>query len=171
MILFITNMGQYAIRGYEVDTLDFLLKPVSYFAFALKLDKALVHARNRQTASLIAIESVSRVDDPEKRVAAVSVTARSGLLVFQFENYYEGTLTFDGDFPQATEKQDGEHGFGLRSIQYAVEKYGGSMTVHPEGNLFLLRMSIPIPAFVLTVSASKATVPAKKWKFPCWVPC
>ena len=171
MILFITNMGQYAIRGYEVDTLDFLLKPVSYFAFALKLDKALVHARNRQTASLIAIESVSRVDDPEKRVAAVSVTARSGLLVFQFENYYEGTLTFDGDFPQATEKQDGEHGFGLRSIQYAVEKYGGSMTVHPEGNLFLLRMSTPIPAFVLTVSASKATVPAKKWKFPCWVPC
>lgn len=93
-----------------------------------------------------AIESVSRVDDPEKRVAAVSVTARSGLLIFQFENYYEGTLTFDGDFPQTTKKQDGEHGFGLRSIQYTVEKYGGSMTVHPEGNLFLLRMSIPIPA-------------------------
>lgn len=53
VILFITNMGQYAIRGYEVDALDFLLKPVSYFAFALKLDKALVYARNRQTASLI----------------------------------------------------------------------------------------------------------------------
>ena len=53
VILFITNMGQYAIRGYEVDALDFLLKPVSYFAFSMKLDKALVHARSRQTASLV----------------------------------------------------------------------------------------------------------------------
>ena len=52
-ILFITNMGQYAIRGYEVDALDFLLKPVSYFAFAMKLDKALVHARSRRTVSLM----------------------------------------------------------------------------------------------------------------------
>ncbi len=53
VILFITNMGQYAIRGYEVEALDFLLKPVSYFAFSLKLDKALVHARSRQTKSLM----------------------------------------------------------------------------------------------------------------------
>lgn len=53
VILFITNMGQYAIRGYEVDALDFLLKPVHYFAFAMKMDKALIHARNKQTLSLI----------------------------------------------------------------------------------------------------------------------
>ena len=53
VILFITNMGQYAIRGYEVDALDFLLKPVSYFAFAMKLDKALHHARSKQTTSLV----------------------------------------------------------------------------------------------------------------------
>ena len=53
VILFITNMGRYAIRGYEVDALDFLLKPVSYFAFAMKLDKALIHARSRQTKSIV----------------------------------------------------------------------------------------------------------------------
>lgn len=52
-LLFITNMGQYAIRGYEVDALDFLLKPVSYFAFAMKLDKALRYARSRQDTCLI----------------------------------------------------------------------------------------------------------------------
>lgn len=93
-----------------------------------------------------AIESVSQVEDPEKRVAAVSVTARSGLLICQFENYFEGELDFDGTLPRSTKAQDGSHGFGLRSIQYTVEKYGGSISVHPEGNLFFLRMSIPIPA-------------------------
>ena len=33
-IVFVTNMPQYAIRGYKVGALDYLLKPVSYFAFA-----------------------------------------------------------------------------------------------------------------------------------------
>ncbi len=93
-----------------------------------------------------AIESVSRVDDPEKRLAAVLVMAKSGLVIFQFENYYEGELSFAGGLPQTTKAQDGSHGFGLRSIRYTVEKYGGYMTIHPEGNLFLLRVSIPIPA-------------------------
>ena len=31
VIIFITNMAQYAIRGYAVDALDYVLKPVSYF--------------------------------------------------------------------------------------------------------------------------------------------
>lgn len=53
IILFITNMGQYAIRGYEVEALDFMLKPVGYFAFAMKLDKALRHARSRQCVRLV----------------------------------------------------------------------------------------------------------------------
>ena len=30
VIIFITNMAQYAIRGYAVDALDYVLKPVSY---------------------------------------------------------------------------------------------------------------------------------------------
>lgn len=40
VIIFITNMTQYAIRGYEVDALDYVVKPVSYFAFSQKLKKA-----------------------------------------------------------------------------------------------------------------------------------
>ena len=31
VLIFVTNMAQYAIRGYEVDALDFVLKPVSYY--------------------------------------------------------------------------------------------------------------------------------------------
>ncbi len=40
-LIFITNMAQYAIAGYEVNALDFLLKPVEYLRFAAKLDKAI----------------------------------------------------------------------------------------------------------------------------------
>lgn len=41
IIMFITNMIQYAVRGYQVDALDYVVKPVEYFAFSQKLDKAI----------------------------------------------------------------------------------------------------------------------------------
>ena len=41
VIMFITNMTNYAIRGYEVDAMDYVLKPVSYFAFSKKLERAI----------------------------------------------------------------------------------------------------------------------------------
>jgi DNA-binding LytR/AlgR family response regulator len=34
ILIFVTNMAQYAIKGYSVGALDFLLKPVPYFAFS-----------------------------------------------------------------------------------------------------------------------------------------
>ncbi len=40
-VMFITNLMQYAQKGYEVDAVAYLLKPVSYFDFALKFRKAL----------------------------------------------------------------------------------------------------------------------------------
>ncbi|MDO4804243.1 MAG: LytTR family DNA-binding domain-containing protein [Lachnospiraceae bacterium] len=41
IIMFITNRTDYAIRGYEVDALDYIVKPVNYFAFARKLERAI----------------------------------------------------------------------------------------------------------------------------------
>ncbi|MDR2157018.1 MAG: LytTR family DNA-binding domain-containing protein [Clostridiales Family XIII bacterium] len=48
IIIFITNMSQYAIRGYSVDALDYMLKPVSYFAFTQRLERAFKRMRFRE---------------------------------------------------------------------------------------------------------------------------
>ena len=37
ILVFITNIAQYAIKGYEVGALDFILKPLRYSAFEMKL--------------------------------------------------------------------------------------------------------------------------------------
>lgn len=47
LIIFITNMAQYAIRGYAVDALDYVLKPVSYFAFSQRLERAIGRMKRR----------------------------------------------------------------------------------------------------------------------------
>ena len=49
VIMFITNMINYAIRGYEVDALDYVLKPITYFAFAKKLQRAVERVKNRSS--------------------------------------------------------------------------------------------------------------------------
>ena len=48
VLVFVTNMAQYAIRGYEVDALDFVLKPVSYYQFSTKLERALQRIQRRR---------------------------------------------------------------------------------------------------------------------------
>lgn len=40
LIVFITNLAQYAINGYDVHAFDFIVKPVGYYAFAMKLRRA-----------------------------------------------------------------------------------------------------------------------------------
>ena len=48
VLVFVTNMAQYAIRGYEVDALDYVLKPVSYGAFCTKLSRAIQRVQRRK---------------------------------------------------------------------------------------------------------------------------
>lgn len=46
-IIFVTDLAQYAVRGYSVDALDFMVKPVVYEDFALRMGRAVrVLARN-----------------------------------------------------------------------------------------------------------------------------
>ena len=47
IIIFITNSPQYAIMGYAVDALDYVIKPVSYFAFSQRLARAIERLQHR----------------------------------------------------------------------------------------------------------------------------
>lgn len=53
IIMFITNMAQYAIHGYDVEAIDYVLKPVTYEDFALKMHKAMRYIRQNEKQQLI----------------------------------------------------------------------------------------------------------------------
>ncbi len=38
-IIFVTNMAQFAVKGYEVEASDFIVKPVSYYDFSTKIKR------------------------------------------------------------------------------------------------------------------------------------
>lgn len=52
ILIFVTNLAQFAIKGYEVDALDFVVKPVSYYVLSLKLRRAIERLGRRETKEL-----------------------------------------------------------------------------------------------------------------------
>ena len=53
VLIFVTNMAQYAIRGYEVDALDYVLKPVNYYQFGTKLSRAIQRVQRRKGGQVV----------------------------------------------------------------------------------------------------------------------
>ncbi len=47
VIVFVTDMPQYAVRGYSVEAFDYLLKPLSYFTLSKCLERAVSRAKSR----------------------------------------------------------------------------------------------------------------------------
>lgn len=52
VIIFLTNLAQYAIQGYEVDALDFMVKPLTYYVFEMKFKRALTKLKKSKDVSL-----------------------------------------------------------------------------------------------------------------------
>lgn len=53
VIIFITNMAQYAIEGYEVSALAYVLKPINYSSFSFRLSQAIEHVHKRETIEIL----------------------------------------------------------------------------------------------------------------------
>lgn len=58
IIIFVTNMAQMAIQGYEVQALDFIVKPVNYYNFAMKM-KVAINIINSQKSKSIVLKTLN----------------------------------------------------------------------------------------------------------------
>ncbi len=72
VLLFVTNLAQYALQGYEVDATDFVVKPLSYSKVEYKLLRAIRHLpptnrpylilKTEQGAATVSIDDVKYVE-------------------------------------------------------------------------------------------------------------
>ena len=53
LIIFITNMGDYAVKGYDVNATAFIKKPVSYPDFETKLKRAIFTIKSRDEKYIV----------------------------------------------------------------------------------------------------------------------
>ena len=93
-----------------------------------------------------AMEAVKKLPDTTRRHISITVKRNKQFVIIQSRNYYDGEFTMVEGLPETTKGDKNHHGFGLKSIQYTVEKYDGSMTVNSENGVFVVTLMLPVPA-------------------------
>lgn len=110
--------------------LDFIEEEDIYAMFGNALDNA--------------IENVMEVEEPENRVISIRVVAQGKILSVHMDNVCNRELQFRDGLPVTTKEDKRFHGYGMRSIQYIVKKYGGTLGVFVKNGQFNLNAAIPI---------------------------
>lgn len=91
-----------------------------------------------------AVEAVARLEEEDKRTISLVIKSREDLLLIQAENYYAGEIRFENRLPVTTKDDKRYHGFGMKSIELIVHKYGGELTCRAEGGIFRLSILMPL---------------------------
>lgn len=67
VLVFVTNMANYAIEGYKVDALSYIVKPIMYYDFVQQLDKVIAKIEREQKSYLMVSSQsdITRVDVSE----------------------------------------------------------------------------------------------------------
>lgn len=92
-----------------------------------------------------AIECEEKIPEKEKRLIRLNVVKEKQFLRIRIENYCEEKPSFRNGMPVTTKSDKRFHGFGMKSMQKTVEKYGGSVMSGLKNNWFELKILIPLP--------------------------
>lgn len=92
-----------------------------------------------------AIEACQRMGDGEEKYIDMMCKVMNGFMVFKLVNSKVNEIKMVGNRLQTTKTDREEHGIGLSSIQYIVDKYGGEMVINHSENEFHLSILIAIP--------------------------
>jgi two-component system response regulator LytT len=60
ILIFVTSLAQYAISGYEVGAFDYILKPINYYAFQLKIRRVLDSLSDSSDRMLVVATKTSK---------------------------------------------------------------------------------------------------------------
>lgn len=82
-----------------------------------------------------AVEAVLKLSE-ENRTISFSVTQSMGLISVREENPYKDEISFKNGLPLTSKGDNKYHGFGMKSIQMILNKYGGTMSIDSSEGVF-----------------------------------
>ena len=128
-------------------TLDLILTQKSFFCYSKHISlecvadgKCLDFMKPSDLSSLFgnildnAIEAVQAFPPAQRRIA-LRIERRSDVVFVHADNPC-GAVRFRDGLPQTTKADKAYHGFGVRSIRYIVQKYGGDIHMYCEEGRF-----------------------------------
>ena len=85
-----------------------------------------------------ALDAVAKVED---KVINLHVKASKGNLLIKVENTFDGNVKYAGK-AIATRKTGDGHGYGLKNIRRAVERYNGYVDISHDGGVFAVQVLV-----------------------------
>lgn len=113
-ILFLTNMAQFALNGYEVEAIGYVLKPISYYSLVVEMKKVsrILCSQIKRTILLTSINETKRISVDE----ITYVEINNHQLVF---HTMSGSSTLTGSL-KAAEQELSQNGFASCNRCYLV---------------------------------------------------
>lgn len=92
-----------------------------------------------------AIEAVEKINHSEQRLITLKVASHEQFLIIRLDNYDTSSLDLStGQLPETSKSNKDYHGFGLKSMEYVTNKYGGNLTLNKEDNWVQLKIILPL---------------------------
>lgn len=151
IVIFVTNLAQYAVKGYEVEAFDFIVKPVTYYNFCMRLRRAMQRFESRKETE-VWVNIVGQGKQKLKTSAIKYVEVMDHKLVFH---------TTDGDYVSNGSMQSAQKllkdapfalcnrcylvnlAFVTGTRQYEVNVGGDALQIsHLKRNEFLRRLNV-----------------------------
>ena len=137
VIIFITNMAQYAIQGYKVKAQSYLLKPVSYYGLLPELREAIDTVKKRRNeGSLLITVGGEMVKIPVSEIRYIESQKHNMIIHTAKEDY-----TLRDTMKNMCDRLEGE-AFALSGVSYLVNL--SYVTSVGRTDAFLGRETVPI---------------------------
>lgn len=91
-----------------------------------------------------AVEAVAKIEDKNRRAINLTIKSVGKLLSVHIDNYYEEEPLFRDGLPQSRKGDSRYHGYGVSSMRYIAEKYGGEIAFKSKAGVFELNMLFPL---------------------------
>ncbi len=132
-IIFVTNLAQFALKGYKVNALDFLVKPVGYYEMSTELKKIsnIKKDRMKELAWFMVNNTMQRV--PYSDILYIEVISH-----YLYIHTKTGVISFRGALKDIVSTLDMTnfsrcHNSFIVNLQYVVKVDANALTVELEG--------------------------------------
>lgn len=90
-----------------------------------------------------ALEYEQKVSPSENRFVFLSVKLDQGTVLIHEENYFQGEVHLKDGIVETSKPDKTLHGYGMLSMRQLAEKYGGSMRVYGDCDMFQVDIRLP----------------------------
>jgi hypothetical protein len=91
-------------------------------------------------------ESVLKIEDVSKRIITLQIRSEKNMVLIHSDNFIGQSPRWKNGRLLTSKEDKNNHGYGLRSIENTLHKYGGEMTIDIRNDVFNIDMLLPIPA-------------------------